>query len=298
MKRKELNSLTEGALFGAIYAVILLAVRYFMTSTDSLIYYFIPLPLVIYTLRNKISYSIILFFVISAVSFLFSDIYRTLLLLIPNYLIGLVMGIFKRKVKMPLLEYITIFILCFIASYLSIYAYTIMSGIDYFTSTMEELNFIKNIFPSISNDFFKRIILLIIPIILVIDALMKTVMLVLLLILINRKLNLFEGNKYFKLIFHPLVTIIYLFVTLLFVLSLSFGLDRFNYFDRSMIIVFGSMFFIYSIYLMYQFIYFTAFVFQSKRRRGLGILVSLISFILFPISIIGGLVVNLLPKIY
>lgn len=298
MKRKDLNALTEGALFGAIYAVILLMVRYLFTSTDSLIYYFLPLPLVIYTLRNKISYSIVLFFVVSAISFLFSDVYRSLFLLMPNYLIGLVMGIFKKKVKIPLLEYGVIFVLCFIASYLSIYAYSIMSGIDYFGSTLKEMSFIKNIFPNLTNDFFEKLILLIIPIVLVIDALMKTVMLVLLLILINKKLNLFEGNNSFKLVFHPLISLIYLFVTGLFILFLNLGLIRFTFFDRSIIIIFGSIFFVYSIYLMYQFVYFVAYVFQRRKRRGLGMIVSFISFFLFPISIIGGLIVNVLPKIY
>ena len=67
---KKTNDLTLGAMFGAIYGVLLLLIRYLFPSTDSFIYYLIPLPIAIYTFWRGWRSGLVLLVVLILLGFL------------------------------------------------------------------------------------------------------------------------------------------------------------------------------------------------------------------------------------
>lgn len=195
---KNNKDLTIGAMFGAIYGILLFLVRYLLPSTDSIIYYFIPLPIAIYTYWRGFKNGFVLFAVISMLSFLITDPFRTLLLLMPNYLLGLIFGLLKGK-KIPCTILIT-FVIATIINFLSIYAFELITGVSYLESTIIEMNFLKDFFSNVNGDFFSKIILISIIIVFTLDALVKTFLLNILLIFMLNRLNIFnKDNLKFKL---------------------------------------------------------------------------------------------------
>ena len=69
--KQSIKAITEGAIFTAIYGILAIISRYLLMGTDSLLYYFTPLPISLYIAKNKLSYSITVLFASILLSFLF-----------------------------------------------------------------------------------------------------------------------------------------------------------------------------------------------------------------------------------
>ena len=68
--KQSIKAITEGAIFTAIYGILAIISRYLLMGTDSLLYYFTPLPISLYIAKNKLSYSITVLFASILLSFL------------------------------------------------------------------------------------------------------------------------------------------------------------------------------------------------------------------------------------
>ena len=86
--KQSIKAITEGAIFTAIYGILAIISRYLLMGTDSLLYYFTPLPISLYIAKNKLSYSITVLFASILLSFLFADPIITALVIVPNIIVG------------------------------------------------------------------------------------------------------------------------------------------------------------------------------------------------------------------
>ena len=287
---KKTNDLTIGAMFGAIYGVILLLVRYLFPSTDSLIYYVLPLPLAIYTYWKGARSGLILFFVSVALGFLICDPYRALMLLAPNFLIGFVFGLLKNKSQ--LLSIALTFVSSLIANFLSVYAFELISGVPYLEYMFSDMDFIFEMVPQISTDLINNLLIIILPIVLIVDALIKSLFLYLLFMLIAKRLKLELDPLEFKLKFSYWIDLIYVFSFIITMAYLANGLLDTKDMNILLGILILSVYFILSFYLMYLGVIGLRLTLNEKGKKG-GIWI-VVSIIIFPIAIILGLIYSIM----
>lgn len=283
---KNTKDLTIGAMFGAIYGIILILIRYLFTSSDSLIYYFLPLPLAIFTYWRGYKNGLILTIVLTILSFLICDPIRVLMLIIPNLLIGFIFGLLNKKGKGLLL--IITFIVSLLANFLSVYAFEIITGISYLTSTVEEMKFLLDVFPNIDVNLIHNLIMIILPIVLILDAILKTILLYLVFMIICKRLKLDFEKMGLKITFSWLVIILYL-ISLIGVI-IYFNVDSLR--NNS---IFGicilTIFFIINMYLMFLNAIGVKINLGSKNKKTF--LIVLLSTIIFPIGVIFGIMYSI-----
>lgn len=294
-KKTQVKAITEGGIFAAVYCLLTLLTKYLLTGTDSLIYYIWPLPIAIYSARHKLVYGIATTTATILLSFLFTTPVYVLMLIIPNLLIGFLMGVLESKTKFRFINYIVIFIIALIADFLSIYAYEFITGIGYFDDVVEILtNFSKNL-TNIDSNIIKTVVEITSIVTLIIDSLIKEVLLYMLFVIIVKRLNLipnYKINLKIPLNYHYSLTIIYILISSSLIILLKY-ISVNHIILELLIILILSILFIISFYLLYQLSMF----FRIKLRNlsnGLFIIVIILEFILLPISIIISLILNLL----
>jgi hypothetical protein len=279
---KKTNDLTLGAMFGAIYGILLLFIRYLLPSTDSIIYYFIPLPIAIYTYWKGYKNGLILFVVLALLSFLICDPFRAILLLIPNFIVGLCYGILKKKSGS--LTLITTFIFSLLVNFLSLYAFELLTGVSYFDSTVMEMSFIFEMFPTIGDSLINKIFYIVIPIVLILDSLIKTILINILFVFIINRLKIANINNKFEITYSWFYSLIYI-ITLIFTfIYIGIGLESINTIYSIIIL---SIFFILSILMLFIGIIGLKLYLLEKGKKP-NILV-IITTLIFPIGIILGL---------
>lgn len=297
---KKINSsikaITEGGIFTAGYALLAIVSRYLLTGADSLIYYFTPLVLAIYVTRNKITYSIAVLAASIALSFLFANPIITLMVIMPNIIIGFVFGCVEKYSKIKILNYALTFIFCIVSSMLAIYAFELINGIGYWSDISELLvNFANNInFDNL--ELIESIVKIAITLTIIIDSLIKTILLYLIFALIVTRLKLLKDYTLkikLPLKFNTLYGLVYILIVILFVILINIYTLNLDKLIEIGIVIVGTIIFLYSFYLIYQFITFMRF--KLKRMKNtIFIIVILFSVILFPIPIIIAVILNLI----
>ena len=289
---KSIRAITEGAIFTAAYALLALLGKYL--SSDSMLYYFTPLPIALYVARNKFTYSIAVFFASVLLSFLFVEPILALFIIMPNIIVGFIFGCLEKYSKLKFINYAVMIISCLLVSFLSIHGYELITGIDYFedvTSMFEEIGKLFTVDLSIVIPLFVEIISIIV---LVVDAVIKSVLLYLIFAIIVKRLKLIPGYSLkikmpYK--YHFTISLSYILVYIIANLTLSYMFENDHVVIKLFCILFLSLLLLFSFYLIYQFIMFLRFKFK-KLNIGLFILVIIASMILSPISILGGIVLN------
>lgn len=295
--KNTIKSITLGAIIVAVYAICAILSRYLITGVDSMIYYFMPLPLALYGLIHKPKYCVSVFFASSAIVFLFANPIYALALFVPNIFIGLVTGILVSSSNNKILNLAVIFILCFIADVLTIVAYEKVLQVGYFDDVIVFVTKIFNTADQSTIDYLTRIIKICSVIVLMIDSIVKEVMIYMCLKLISARVKLpfkiFDEKNIIPK-YSPWLTIFYLLVIIAQALVLQLSLvNQHIYID----IILGICVFIVCILSCY-YIYQTAFYLQMKlskkhSSKALVIIVTILSVILFPISILIAIVLNL-----
>lgn len=295
-RKKQIKSITEAAVFVALYCLIAILTRYIITGVDSFIYYIYPLPLAIYSARTKVTYSIAAGFAVVVLSFLFTNPIYVLMLMIPNVLIGLTMGILERQSNTKIINYLTVFIISLIANFISVYAYELITGISYF---QDITNFVTNFFKTfidLSTESIIQFVTILGVTVLLIDALIKTLFLYVLFTIIVQRLKLIDNYKpNFKipLRYSYLLSIIYI-VLLVIGIILSKQLINIESIFLEIIYIFIlSSILMLSFYFLYQVSFFFRIIFRNKSNIFF-IIIILMVFILFPLSIILGIILNLI----
>lgn len=291
---KTIKAVTEGGIFTAIYALLAIVSRYLLTGTDSLIYYFTPLPMAIYVVRNKTTYSIAVLAASIALSFLFANPIITLMIIMPNIIVGFVLGCLEKFNKIKILNYLIICILCFTVNLISIAAYELINGIDYWEDIVKILN---NFFDSNNSNIpplIKSIVDIATTATILIDSIIKTVMLYLVISIIIMRLKLIPDYSIkikLPLKFNFKISLGYIFFFMLFfVITYLYGLYQSTILEIILSVLL-TIIFIYSIYLTYQTICVIQFRFKNIKK-GLFIIIIILSILLLPFSVILGLILN------
>ena len=277
-------------MFAAIYGVIFLLIRYLFSSTDSIIYYFLPLPIAIYTYWKKSRDGLMVLLVTLILSFLTLDIYRVLLLILPNLLIGYVMGLLQIYFRKNVVIIFIVFILALLADYLSIYAFEVVTGVDYLESLLLEFSFAV-----MNKDLLANILLIALPIVLVLDSLIKVLLLEILFVLLTKRLNIENNFSFnFPLVFKPLFSLIAVLLNLIAVLILaSNGYEKFFLLKLSLIIIL-SLSAILALYMIMSFLIFVINYYFANKKKLLRLLIIVLGIIFFPITYLASLIFNLI----
>lgn len=292
MNKFDTKALTTGAMFAAIYGLLVLLTRYFLTSSDSLLYYIFPLPLALYAYKYNLKSSIITFIVIILISFIFGNPIYVLLLMLPNYLIGLSFGLLERKITNKKINYIIIFILCFIADIFSVFAYELITSVSYFS----DIDPLLKIFDGfIDTDFLKQTIKLLLISVLIIDSLFKTIILYMLFYLIGKRIKMVDkiDTSLIKISFNPFIDLIFVLAVIFMSIILKIGYENFGIIYQSLFVVFITIITLLMLYMMYQWIFYLSLYCLYHSKRKLYIFLAILSVILFPISAFIGFILNI-----
>ena len=97
MNKKEIKALTYGASIGAIYAILLIILRY-STPNDSLVSFIIPIPLAIYAYKYSLKDGLIALIAYTILSILITgDLIKSFLVSLPNLTIGLLLAVLIKN---------------------------------------------------------------------------------------------------------------------------------------------------------------------------------------------------------
>lgn len=293
-RTKSIKSITEGGIFTAAYALLAIISRYLLTGTDSLIYYFTPLLMAIYYIRNKISYSVAVLFASIALSFLFATPLIALMVITPNIIIGFTLGCLEKNCKIKLINYISIFSLCFMTSIVGIKAFELINGVDYFEDVVSIINNFIKYFPALNNETISSIVKVLSFVVILLDSIIKTVLLYLVISIIVIRLNLINNYSVkikLPLRFSFITSIIYICLFAVFAILLNVYLINSTFLTEMFVAITLSALFLFSMYLTYQTIIFIRFKFKNIKNIYI-ILITIACVFLMPISTIFGLVLN------
>ncbi|MBE6130468.1 MAG: DUF2232 domain-containing protein [Erysipelotrichaceae bacterium] len=291
---KIIKAITEGGIFAGIYALLAIISRYLLTGTDSMLYYFTPLPMAIYVVRNKTTYSIAVLAASIALSFLFSNPLVALMVIMPNIIVGFILGLLEKVSKVKILNYLLIFILCYAVSLISIAAFEIINGIDYWEDVVKLLNSITAYFNYSNEALMKSIVDIATTVTLLVDSIIKTVMLYLVLSIVIVRLKLI--SKYSLKIKLPLkfnfkIALGYICTFIIFLIISWLYVSYQTILFEILMSILLTIIFIYSLYLSYQTIFYIQFRFNNIKK-GVFILIIILCIILLPISTIIGMILN------
>lgn len=294
MNRKEsIKAITEAGIFTAIYILLAVITRYLLTSTDSMLYYVWPIPIAIYTVRNKKLYAIMTICAIILLSFIFANPINVLMLMIPNLLIGLVFGLLETNQKNKLINYLIIFVCCLIADFLSVYAFEVITGINYWQDTIDLM---AKIIPNVETEIITNLIKVISVAVLIIDSVIKCIFIYLIFGIIVIRLKLIPDYSFkatIKLKYHFSIAVIYLAMTIGVGYLTNTIIDSNNIFIEILHILLISAWFLLGCYLIYQCVMFLKIKFTQIKNRYF-IIIIILAFILFPLSIIISLGLNII----
>ena len=302
MKNKQIiRSITEGAIYVAVYGILAVITRYLFTGTDSFIYYLYPLPIAIFSAKTELKYSISALLASILLSFLFTNYIYVLGLIMPNLLIGYIFGLLSKFINNKLFIFLIIFILCFLADLLSIYIYEKITGIGYFSEMLDfVLNFGKKLIPNMNEEMAEKIIKVSGIAVLLIDSVVKEIFIYLLFSIIVIRLKLIKNYKLsfrIRLLYHYVITLSYISNILLLLLFTYLTFNKYLMIYEIIMIILLVIFFLFSVYLIYQFDMYLRIKIKGDNKILLIILI-LLSFILFPISILISLFLNLINYNY
>lgn len=288
------KKLTEGAIFVAFYGLLAILSRYLITGTDSMIYYFIPLPLAIYTARSPFKMSITVLLASIVICFLFGNPLYVLMLFIPNLVTGFLFGILEIKSSNKIINYVVIFIVMFLSDILSIVAYEIIMKISYW---QDIIDFVSKIFSAyIDYDTVAKLTKVLSIVVLALDSIVKETLTFILFIIIVTRLKLIKDYKpklNVKLIYSPSITVIYVLDYLACGLFTTLYLKSNSMFATIGFLMTMILLCVLSFYLIYQFLMFVRIKIKSDKMI-VTVLLTLGGVLLFPISILIGLILNLI----
>ncbi len=291
---KTIKSITEGGIFASAYALLAIVSRYLLTGTDSLIYYFTPLIMAIYFIRNKLSFSIAVLFASIALSFLFANPMIALMVITPNIIIGFVLGCLEKYCKLKIVNYISVFGLCFIASVVSIAAFEIINGVDYWEDVVSIIDSFSKYFPVLNSGITESFVKIATLATLLVDSVIKTILLYIVISLVIIRLKLIENYSIkikLPLKFSFIVSIVYILIFMISAIVFNIYLNNPNLFLESAVAILVTTIFLFSMYLTYQCIIFIRFKFKKLKTIYI-IMITIVCVLLLPLATIVGLILN------
>jgi len=297
VKKIKINEITEGAIYIALYGILALLTRYIFVSFDSIIYYFFPLPMAIYSIRKDYKLGLLVLFGSVLISFLFGNVLYVIGLILPNIFVGYIFGLMEKKSSLKIINYIICFILLLLSDFLSIYLFT--NG-TYFDEALIILNKISSSISSLSEEMINQILTICSTIVLIIDSIVKEILLIILFNILIIRLKLkddFESKMNLKIIYNPIISIVYIILTILCIYLTGLLITANATLINILFTIIFTIWFIMGFYIFYQYCFMLRLELNHSKVY-IFLILFIISIVLFPIGILIGLILNVISYNY
>ena len=294
MNKKEIKALTYGASIGAIYAILLIILRY-STPNDSLVSFIIPIPLAIYAYKYSLKDGLIALIAYTILSILITgDLIKSFLVSLPNLTIGLLLAVLIKNTNKKL-AYLIVYLVTLILDVISTiliakyYGFEIITDLDYM------INFVTS-FTNMSQSSAKELIYIIYPSVFTLYALVKTMFLVMFFKILSKRLKVIDETKSnHDFTFSPKIGVLAISILVITLISLII-MNSVN--NLTVKVIFSIIFSIYVIVGMYVFFQGTIFlsIMIGPKYKIIKYILPILTIILFPITYIIGIVANFIIK--
>lgn len=287
MKHEKIRVITDGSIIVAFYALFLICSR-LLGIMEDLLYFIIPIPLSIYAYKYQLRNSVLVAISTVLISFIIINPFSALFYVLPTILIGLIYPeMLKRKIKF---KYVMIFVsLSFLLiSLLTMVIFGYLFNYDIVEDTKALADSIISLFSFLgfNSQYFKAILIALIPGILILTSIMEAVLLDFIVRIVLKRLK-FNTDFYsfqFSIDFLPsIIGYIYIVIFALMIFSIwQIPLNNNLFFLYAFILNIGIFF---SLFMIYQGLYFI-FQYAKMKRKSLIYFLGISFTILFPLGII------------
>lgn len=287
MKHEKIRVITDGSIIVAFYALFLLCSRLLGIMEDFL-YFMIPIPLSIYAYKYQLKNSLLVAISTVLISFIIINPLSALFYVLPTVLVGLIYPeMLKRKIKF---RYVIIFLtfIFLLISTLTMVVFGYLFNYDIVEDTKLLAESILSLFSflGLNSQYFKAILIALIPSILILTSIMEAILLdfIVKIVLKRLKLNTDLYSYQFSIDFLPsIIGYIYIIVFILMIFSIwQIPLNTDLFYLYSIILNIGIIF---SFFMIYQGLYFL-FHYAKMKKKSFICFLGIISVIIFPLGII------------
>lgn len=268
VKNVSIRGMVEAAIMASIVVLLFLIAN---NTPDSFVYMIICLPIIINVYRYDLTTGTLAVSISILVSFLFGNPIYIFIYLIPNLVVGLLIGFLERRSLNPIFK-ITISFISFLAIDV-LAAFLVMKIMN--INVLADLDLLKSI-----NENLYNVAKALIPTVFVLYALCKSILIITLENIILSRLCKYIIIPY-QIVYSKVISIAYLIALALTVICAvnqsAIALAFLNIFVIALIII--------GFYLMLQTI-----IYFSQKNKGIAF--SILLFIIFPFSIVFGLILN------
>ena len=289
MRNEQIKALTYGAVLGAIYALLVLLMRA-EGGVSCFFNYLIPIPIAIYTNKYKTKNGLIALFTYTLLSFLIIDVYKSLFFCIPNLILGFLIPTLSKKLN-PKLSYGLLFLCCFILEFASYVGYAKLKGLDILAEMEIFINMMVK-YADVSVEKAKKMIYLTYPATYAMIAIVKILFVIIFYRLLSKRLKLSDDyNKPINLTFNKWIGISGIIGFIISTIAVYLILIYDSLIFSILFVLIFTIYIVLMFYNFYQGILFVSMFFKLKNTL-IRLLFTLLSMILFPITIIVGIVSN------
>lgn len=292
MNNKEIKNMTKGAVIAALYIVIIAIFR--LTNETDFTFLIFPLPLLIYYKVTDFKWCLITQCVVLVLSFfIVGNLYSYIGVVLTNVIASLIFVFFINKSKNQILSFTVIYLTyIFLEFFVLFYTNYFVFGIDFNAYVEQTITEFTNIFAFLDVDILKKVIYITIPISLIIYALLKIVINYLLYYLVSIRLGLASKDEIkLRIVYSKIIPLVYVILLLLTLVLANNFIVNFNLINSILYGFMISIVFIFSLYLMIQGLLYIKYLFLNLNLGKL-MLIALLLILLFPISIVFGLISN------
>lgn len=295
MKKTEIRALTYGAMIAAIYVVLLLIFQSIL-QPDSIVIYLLPVPIAVYTYKYGIKYGVLVSIVTTFASFLFLNPIIVLILVLANTLVGSVYGYLDKFNSRRIINLALLFIVFLTIDVVTTFGLAKLFNYDFIEDTKSLVRLMQGIIPiKISEDRLYDMVVKFIPAVFIISDLLRVFFTSIIyeIIVYNLKYRMPRINgkllclrRNYKVGLAYILSLVILFFSVL-------VLFKFDNIVVTIILNLEYVFIIlFSLLIIMQTIMFLSRKYNSSKSFIISLLISLGSIILFPISLVFGVVLN------
>ena len=148
MNKKKINMITEASLFTAIYGIFMLFLRSGGGFFESIFFFIMPFPMILFSLRHNMKSSFILLISSAILGLLISPL-SMIFYIIPACILGILYSYFKMKNKSEVLQILITIIGCFFVNLLTMHLFAGVFNYDIYDDFGSTINSILKLFDNI-----------------------------------------------------------------------------------------------------------------------------------------------------
>ncbi len=177
MNRKSIKMISEAGVFAAIYAIFVLFSRMSGGFLESLLFFVLPFPMILFTIRHNYKNSLILYISTILLCLLISPL-STIFYIVPAGILGIIYALIKQKNKAETLQIFVTISACFVVNILTMHICSSLFDYNIYDDFGSSIKAILKIFDSLfstklASDKLKFYIDLFVPSIILITSLFE-----------------------------------------------------------------------------------------------------------------------------